>query len=62
MTEAEAIAAWGVRFDASSCDPKRSLGLDRAAGRPNKRLETDLRPARCARWPRPLSLRVMPID
>ena len=39
----EAIAAGRFRLDASSCDPKRSLGLDRAAGRPNKRLETDLR-------------------
>ena len=35
-------AAWRVRLDASSCDPKRSLGLDHAAGRPNNRLETDL--------------------
>jgi hypothetical protein len=40
----ETIAAWRVRLDASSCDPKRSLGLDPQRGSPTSGLKTDLRP------------------
>ena len=50
-------AAWRVRLDASSCDPKRSLGLDPQRGSPTSGLRRIFRPARYARWPRPLSLK-----
>jgi hypothetical protein len=35
----ETIAAWRVRLDASSCDPKRSLGLDPQRGSPTSCLK-----------------------